>query len=312
VAHLNHQLRGPESDADEAFVRTLHGRLVAEGARALELRCDCLDVAGRAREQGANLEAVARQARYAWLTTIAQETGAAWVATGHTADDQAETVLHHVLRGTGLGGLRGIARRRRLAPGIDLIRPLLRVTRAQVLDYLSAVGQPYCEDRSNNDRDYTRSRLRHELLPHLAEHYNPAVRSVLGRLAEQAAELYAELEDRARSLLAVTERPRAGPLLVFDRATLAEAPRPVLREALRLVWDREGWPRAEMSQAHWNRLLALVAGEARALELPGGVRAWCRECVVQVRASFQLARSRQVENWPSQVRPLALGDKEGT
>src|SRR5207244_6544441 len=135
---------------------------------------------------------------YDWLTVVAQETGAAWIATGHTADDQAETVLHHILRGTGLSGLRGIALRRPLTHGTDLIRPLLRVTRAQVLDYLSAEGQPYCEDQSNSDLDYTRNRLRHELLPHLAEHYNSAVRSVLARLAEQAEEVYAELEERAR------------------------------------------------------------------------------------------------------------------
>jgi tRNA(Ile)-lysidine synthase len=282
LAHLNHQLRGPASDADEAFVRTVYGRLAAEGAEALELRCERLDVAAKAREQGANLEAVARQARYDWLTAVAQETGAARVATGHTADDQAETVLHRLLRGTGLSGLRGIALRRRLAHGIDLIRPLLRATRAQVLDYLRAEGQPYCEDQSNSDLDYTRNRLRHELLPHLAEHYNPAVRSVLVRLAEHAEEVCAELEERACSLLAAAERPRAGSRLVFDRAILTAAPRPVLREALRLVWDREGWPLGEMSRAHWNRLLALAAGEARALELPGGVRAWCRERVVQL------------------------------
>jgi tRNA(Ile)-lysidine synthase len=282
LAHLNHQLRGQESDADESFVRTLHGNLLGEGAWSLELRCERLDVAARARAEGANLEASARQARYDWLTAIARETHAAWVATGHTADDQAETVLHHLLRGTGLNGLRGIALQRGLVPGIDVIRPLLRVTRAQVLDFLSATGQRYCKDQSNSNCEYTRNRLRHELLPHLAEHYNPAVRTILTRLAEQTEEVYAELEERARTLLKAAERPRAGALVVLDRATLEQAPGHLVREGLRLIWDREGWPRTNMGYAHWSRLLALITGKARALELPGGVCAQRRERVLQL------------------------------
>ncbi len=107
LAHLNHQLRGAESEEDEQFVRDLHGRLVGEGHRGLRLCCERLNVAEQAR--GENLESVARRVRYAWLTRVAEEACLPFVATGHTADDQAETVLHRLLRGTGLRGLRGIA-----------------------------------------------------------------------------------------------------------------------------------------------------------------------------------------------------------
>src|SRR5207253_3128013 len=122
MAHLNHQLRGADSDADEAFVVALHASLQLAAASDLLIRHERRDVAAIARAQRSNLEDVARRLRYEWLAGVAAETGARWVATGHTADDQAETVLHRLLRGTGLQGLRGIAPRRPLAPGIDLIR----------------------------------------------------------------------------------------------------------------------------------------------------------------------------------------------
>src|SRR5439155_11377281 len=103
--------------------------------------CARADVGAQARREGDNLESVARRIRYDWLVHVARDVHAPFVATGHTADDQAETVLHRLLRGTGLKGLRGIAARRTLAPGIELIRPLLEVTRAEVLAYLEAEGQ---------------------------------------------------------------------------------------------------------------------------------------------------------------------------
>jgi tRNA(Ile)-lysidine synthase len=282
VAHLNHQLRGAESDADEAFVRDLHAHLVAAGAAGLGLRWERIDVAALARAAGANLEATARRARYDWLARVAGETGSGWIATGHTADDQAETVLHRLLRGTGLRGLRGIAPRRPLRPDLAVIRPLLSVTRSEVLDYLRAEGQDCCRDSSNFDPAYTRNRIRHELLPHLAERYNPAIVAVLARLAEQADEDYALLEAQAVELLAEAELPRAGAMLVFDRRRLTTAPRPLLREALRLAWEREGWPLGAMGFAEWERLAAVACGETPASDLPGGVHARCREGVLQL------------------------------
>src|SRR5262249_49805917 len=133
LAHLNHQLRGAESDADERFVQECCANLTARGTQGLELRCARLDVAARVRREGGNLESGRRRLRYAWLADLAREASVSLVATGHTADDQAETVLHRLLRGTGLKGLRGIAPRRPLAPGIELVRPLLDVRRCEVL-----------------------------------------------------------------------------------------------------------------------------------------------------------------------------------
>jgi tRNA(Ile)-lysidine synthase len=282
IAHLNHQLRGAESNADEDFVRDLYGKLRMAGVDDLELCCARSDVAGRARTEGGNVEAVARRVRYDWLTQVARETAASWVATGHTADDQAETVLHRLLRGTGLQGLRGIAAGRPLAPGVELVRPLLTVTRREVMAYLEAEGQAWCHDQSNDDPNFTRNRLRHHLLPLLASQYNPSIVSILGRLATQAGDAHAEDERRAQALLNNAELPRSGPLFVFDTLRLTAAPRHLVRTALRLVWSREGWAMSRMGFGDWDRAAGVVFGECKATDLPGGVTVQRRRRVVQI------------------------------
>jgi tRNA(Ile)-lysidine synthase len=278
IAHLNHQLRSAESDADERFVQELPAALPGP----VQVRVTRVNVAAQARAAHGNLEAVARQLRYDWLLQVALDVGSRWVATGHTADDQAETVLHRLLRGTGLQGLRGIAPRRPLGPDVTLIRPLLQVPRSEVLAYLEAVGQPFRLDSSNRDLTRTRNRIRHKLLPYLAEHYQPAVARTLARLASQAEEVCHEREALTLRLLAEAERPSAGTLRVLDRQCLAAAPRQRIREVFRLLWMREDWPAGRMTFDAWDRLAGVALGEAVSVDLPGGLRACCRERVVQV------------------------------
>jgi tRNA(Ile)-lysidine synthase len=276
VAHLNHQLRGAESDDDEAFVQGLAAKL------SLPIHSERLDVKLLTRQLGDNLEAVARRARYAWFARVAQQTAARWVATGHTADDQAETVLHRLLRGTGLKGLRGVAARRELTAGIGLVRPLLPIRRTEVLAYLDAEGQDYRIDSSNRDPAFTRNRIRHELLPLLAERFNPEIVSILGRLAGQVDEVYRLELEQARALLAAAERPRAGGVLILDREQLAGAARHQVREVFRLLWEREGWPQGRMSFAAWDRLADIARGDLASVDLPGGIHVAGRERVVQI------------------------------
>jgi len=293
IAHLNHRLRGGDSDADEAFVAALHTRLQAEGTANLGYRCERIDVAAHAAERGDNLEAAARTIRYDWLADVACEAGARWVATGHTADDQAETVLHRLLRGTGLKGLCGIPPRRELAPGIEVIRPLLSVTRVQVLAFLKALGQDMRQDASNADLRLTRNRIRHELLPLLAERYNPAIAGVLCRLAEQTRDVQQREEMAAQALLAEAKLPRAGELLVFDATRLSAAPRQLVREVFRLVWERSDWPVGEIGFEGWDRVAAVAFGEVTAVDLPGGVRVRRRGRVVQVERQGESDRKGQ-------------------
>jgi tRNA(Ile)-lysidine synthase len=239
-------------------------------------------MAARADAVGENLEAVARRERYAWLAQCAEESGVRLVATGHTADDQAETVLLRLLRGTGLQGLRGIAPRRPLAGSIDVIRPLLSVSRAEILDFLRAIGQSFREDQSNTDLRLARNRVRHELLPLLAERYNPGIRILLARLAEQAQAAFRNVETRAQGFLFDAELPRAGDLVILDSAKLRDAPRDLVRGMLRLIWQREGWPRDRFTFDDWDRAAAVAQGELTAVDLPGGVSIRRRERVVQV------------------------------
>jgi tRNA(Ile)-lysidine synthase len=282
IAHLNHMLRGPESDGDEEFVRQLHASLVGSGARSLEIRCERIDIAHQAESTGANRESVARQERYAWLGRVAAAMGLSRIATGHTADDQAETVMHRLLRGTGLQGLRGIAARRSLSTSIEIIRPMLMVRRSDVLTFLEDCGQTYRHDSSNLDRTLTRNRIRHELLPLLAREYNPAIVRLLGQLAEQAEDMYSVVEAIATQLLAEVELPRAGRRVILDRARLADRPRHLVREVFRHLWTREAWPQGGMDFAAWDRLAAVTLGEIPTVDLPGGVTARIQGRVVQV------------------------------
>jgi len=167
LAHLKHQLRDEESDGDESFVAELAEVLGKLGGGQVNVAIHRADIRSEARRVKDNLEKVAREVRYGWLAQVAQEAGARWIATGHTANDQAETILHRLLRGSGLKGLRGIAEKRQLFPGLWLMRPLLSVTRAEVMSYLQAEEQDFKQDSSNLDRRLTRNRIRHELLPSL-------------------------------------------------------------------------------------------------------------------------------------------------
>lgn len=275
VAHLNHRLRGADSDGDEHFVRELAGSL------SLPFHTIALDIKGESSRGGTNLEDTARRARYDWLTQVARETGAAWIATGHTANDQAETVLHRLIRGAGIQGLRGIALRRELTPGIELIRPLLEVGRSQIVEYLQSIGQAWREDMSNRDPAFTRNRIRHEVLPMLRT-FNPAIVDVLGRLAEQAREIHVEQEQGARAFLNEVELPRAGSLCIIQLEKLKTASRHRIRGMFRLLWEREAWPMRDMTFEHWKRLVGVALGEESVVELPGGIWGRRKGSVLQV------------------------------
>ena len=245
VVHVNHLLRGDESDADAAFVQNLAASL------GVECQTSIVDVAAL----GGNLEATARNVRYQIFAELAEQRGARWIATGHTADDQAETVLHRIIRGTGIQGLRGIA------PSRDrIVRPILRVTRQDVLEYLHALAQPYRTDSTNADVTFTRNRIRAELLP-LLKSFNPEIVASLGRLAEQAEELYADLHAETIALLATVEYPRVGAMVILDRTKLATLSQSKIRSIFRRIWQREAWPMHAMTHRHWQRIANFQPGD---------------------------------------------------
>jgi tRNA(Ile)-lysidine synthase len=242
AAHLNHGIRGSEADDDSVFVSNL----------CLEWGIPCtierIDVPALARELHLSLEEAARKARYAFLARTAHRLGATKVAVGHHADDQAETILMHLLRGAGLSGLRGMRPIGWLneeenaamqaepmgtqTPQLRLVRPLLQVTRAHINAYCVANHLQPRLDRSNLDTSLYRNRLRHHLLP-LLEEYNPQIRQVLLRTAEVVGadqDLLETLVSRTWPQVVETESSQA---IIFNLRALRALPIALQRSILR-------------------------------------------------------------------------------
>ncbi|MHB8899106.1 MAG: tRNA lysidine(34) synthetase TilS [Thermoguttaceae bacterium] len=264
VAHFNHGFRGVESDGDERFVGRLAEKL------GLGWVCGRMEAASAGAGAGAeSREETARARRYEFLTRAAEESGARYVACAHTADDQAETILHRVVRGTGIAGLAGMPRCRRLSGAVTLIRPLLEIRRAEVVEYLAGLGQPYRDDRSNADRRFTRNRIRHELLPQLAENYNRAVRDALLRLGRLAGEVQEVVDGLVSELLREGAVEQVNDRVLVRRQQLAAEADYLVRETLLATWQAQGWPLQSMGLEEWDLLVEMLRGDRQEKALPG-------------------------------------------
>jgi len=260
VAHVNHGLRGRESDADEAFVRRLAGR------HGLPRTAGRVDLARR-RGESSSVEQRARLARRAFLRKAAAEAGCGKIALGHTLDDQAETILMWLLRGSGRGGLSGMEPVTR----DGIIRPLIEMRREEIREGLEQAGERFREDASNLDPRRTRNRIRLEILPALEEAF-PAAAATLAATAGILADEDAYLDDRAARLLAAAERS-PGPLAV------ARTPKALARRILRLAAARRSGGGLVLERDHVEAILAMArgAGGGAAVDLPGGYRAEKRD-----------------------------------
>ncbi len=208
VLHFHHQLRGAEADEDERFVKSLAGEF------HFEFESGRADVAGEAAAQGWNLEDAARRLRYQFFDTVAEARGLNRVAVAHTADDQAETVLSHLLRGTGLAGLAGI-----YPVAGSIIRPLIDLRREELREFLRELGQPWREDSTNQDTSRTRARIRHQLIPLLVRDFDPAAVTRLARLAAHAHDdesFWRSLEEQRFHALTTRESSAAISLSIAD------------------------------------------------------------------------------------------------
>lgn len=264
IAHLNHKLRGAASDADAAWVEQL--------ATSLSLPVEIGSVTNDlARERG-GVEEAARDARHRFLNETAARVDSHTISLAHTADDQVETVLHHIFRGTGLSGLRGIPLERPLLGDIRLVRPMLSIRRELVEAYLREIGQDFRTDATNSDTNLTRNWLRHELLPQLRSHFGEKVDLSLTRLSEQAAEIEATLTTLAARLLDASLLDAQPHTVRLNTRPFANEPRHLVREAFVQLWQRQAWPRQAMGHAHWNRLAELTTALGT-VSLPGEIEA---------------------------------------
>jgi tRNA(Ile)-lysidine synthase len=264
AAHLDHGLR-PDSAEDASTCEALCRDL------GVSLRLGRADVRARAARDGSGLEDAARRERYAFLRDVRGQEEAVAIAVAHTQDDQAETVLLRLVRGAGATGLGAMRPRTG-----DILRPLLRVSRAEVLDHLNSRGLSWREDSTNLDVAFLRNRVRHELLPFLGR-FNPKIASTLARSASVLADEADLAAGAGAELLARIGRAEGGALLL-ERAGLAAAHPAVARAALRRALEGLGGL-ADIAAVHVERLLDLARTDlssGRRLPLPGA-----REAVVQ-------------------------------
>ncbi len=275
IAHLNHMIRGAEADADEAFVAA-----AGEGL-GVPVHVRRVDVPALARAGGITVEEAGRNARYQLFEDVACEHGLKAVALAHNADDDAETVLMRVIRGTGLRGLAGIPPTRTTESGLRVIRPFIHIGRSVIDAYCAAHGISFRTDSTNTDTSYTRNRVRNELLPLLERDYNPSVRQALLRLARNAAADDDCLNAEARRLRRANIR--GDDPLRLARAGLAAAHDAVLSRVLMWACERTSRSGRDAYRANLESLLGLVknGNTGDGIDLPGAVRAWLEpDCLV--------------------------------
>jgi tRNA(Ile)-lysidine synthase len=295
VLHLNHQLRGAESDADEQFVRDL------AASHQLEFIAEAGDVKAYAKKRRLSVEAAARRLRYEFFERVIRANQCNKVATAHTLNDQAETVLLRLVRGTGFKGLGGIR------PSLEIpdagnrscgqiLRPFLSVRRQAVREYLRLIGQTWREDATNQDLQHTRNRVRQLLIPLLEKEFNPAVVERLSDLAEIAQgeeEFWAAECRELHSLMLKEPRNPADGQLAIDLQQFAKLSKGAQR---RLIQSLEVFaPGLEFK--HVDEIVSLSSGEQKTSQivLPSGWK------VVRSGHELRFSRSdRERESLPSE------------
>ena len=258
AVHVHHGLRGAEADGDEAFVRELCEKL------GVPLAVRHVDVRAQAEQTGCSEEEAGRKLRY---QALKEEADGGKIATAHHSDDNCETILFNMIRGTGLSGLSGI-------PQVNgnIIRPLLHVSREQIEAYLKEKGQPWRTDATNASPAYTRNRIRNELLPWLEREINPGTREHLLNLAQRAAEVEELIEGLAREFF------REQAVIGEDAAelpvkALLEQPAPVQKQVLLKAVETVCGSKKDVTARHLDALAELLLKQVgAAVSLPYGLR----------------------------------------
>lgn len=276
AGHIDHSLRGADSTADAEWLATECRRL------NVPLFIEKANVDEVAEIRGDGMEEAARATRYDILTRMAEALGARFVAFGHHRDDQLETILFRLFRGSGLRGLAGMPAARPLSLSVTAIRPLLGISRSEIEAYLTAIKQEARDDQTNHDAEIAaRNAIRHELLPQITQRFGKSTEAALLRVAEQAAEAQSLIETLAAQLLQrcqqQTERTPSGAVAAIELKLppLADQPPLLTSEALRLGWRNAAWPEQAMTHAWWRQLTQFAQSPTAPppLNLPGDIHA---------------------------------------
>lgn len=301
AAHLNHGLRGAEADEDERFAKSVCEKL------KIEFVSKKIPEGELKNKKNLSLEEAARDARLAFLEEARQRFGARLIALGHHRDDQAETVLLRLLRGASLRGLAGMD----FAAG-RIVRPLLNVTRDEILEYCAENGIEYRDDPSNLDTRFLRNRIRRELLPSIEEKINPNVRERLFHTASLLRRDAEFLESLARERLGRCRKKSAGKVSL-SRKKLSDVPLPLLdRVWMAAVYEASGEAGREMDSRHLMELTGrLVEGKMGKVSLPGGLAARFTARAVEIGDEKSFRRKKTAKKEIA-VPPAALDGGEVT
>lgn len=265
VAHFNHRLRGDESDGDQVFVENL--------ASKLNLAFESESVPPDS--QLATDESTLRNARYEFFRHAAGKSGARYVAVAHTADDSVETTLHNLIRGTGLKGLGGIPPFRDLGPDLVLIRPLIDVWRTELEDYLRSRDQTYRQDSSNQKDEYTRNRIRNQLIPFITASFCPQAKQAIHRTSMIVGDAHEALDNLGRTWLAEAIESQTNESVILRRPPNESVAWPIFQLALASLWHQQEWPLQAMTANHWAIIRELwenSSSESMSIELPGKIK----------------------------------------
>jgi len=271
IAHLNHGLRGEASNSDERFVKNM-----AQGFGLVFFQ-EKAQVRLMAKEQGLSLEEAGRNARYEFFRKTAQAQGFSKIATGHTQDDNAELVLMNLLRGSGPRGLRGIppVRENRV------IRPLIQMPKSRILEFLATLDQAFVLDLSNTDPAYVRNKIRHDLIPHLEQAFNPEIKSCLDRLSRIIWQEEAFLEDQARQVFQACtqgqgEKDLGKNQIILSMEKLVLHHPALVNRVLRQAIARVKKDLRQITHTHIQDILTLMdrSETGKSLDLPGQIRVY--------------------------------------
>lgn len=268
-AHLNHKLRGSESEADETLVISQATGL------GLDIVTRRLDVKHYAAVHKLSIETAARKWRLETLCEIAKQHGCTYIATGHHKNDNAETVIQRLLRGTGFRGLAGIRPKRRFEGGACFIRPLLCVGRDQIQQYLKSRGLAWREDSSNLEVEFRRNFIRHQMLPEIQKDCSQPVVEQLWQMSCRMRKFQVYLERQAEPVWHKIAKPSHGRVII-DLPVFQSQPEPVKIELIRQTLSRLGSGERDLTEAHFNRIIDLANQNVsnRVLELPDGFTFW--------------------------------------
>lgn len=298
VAHFNHRLRAAESDRDEAFVVELAKQLGVACitdrrplspsetvSQTTELDVPLKNVPYRGNE------AQWRNDRNRFFRQVAQDHGATWIATGATADDQIETSLHHLLRGSGPTGIAGVRFERTIAPGLVLIHPMIETWKHEVLNYLQSIHQPHRRDASNDLLHFTRNRVRHELIPYLEAFVGtPNLKKRLFVATQLIREEHELIESLGNQWLNEHPLTRHDDGFQVPLDALSKTHWPILQAAFVKLWHQLQWPLQDCTYRHWQKAKALLQQATTTphpvqLQFPGGILWRCARKQLRVTRS---------------------------